>query len=167
MDICDLKQKIFLWGFKYWDESRPSREDYRSGLHHGNKSLTAWPNPVKTNNKLHHLCYYYYMLEVIQGLNFRSGINNKRSMFLEWWNTSKSLSNIWRHFSCLLDKGTAKICMKFNSHNGFLRADQGIAKNCCQKPKWDFNFLPVFAILLLSTYLGMKKRYTVLETVLC
>ena len=72
--FCDLKYKFFLGGFKYWDESRPSREDYRSGLHHGNKSLTAWPNPVKTNNKLHHLCYYYYMLEVIQNLNFRSGI---------------------------------------------------------------------------------------------
>ena len=101
--ICDQKQKFFLGGFKYWDESRPSREDYRSGLHHGNKSLTAWPNPVKTNNKLHHLCYYYYMLEVIQDLNFRSGINNKHSRFLEWWNTTKSLSNIWQHFSCLGD----------------------------------------------------------------
>ena len=55
------------------------------------------------------------------------------SMFLEWWNTTKSLSNIWQHFSCLiLDKRTAKICKKFNSHYGFLRTDQGRAKNCCQ-----------------------------------
>ena len=30
------------------------------------------------------------------------------SMSLEWWNKTKSLSNIWQHLSCLLDKGTAK-----------------------------------------------------------
>ena len=53
-------------------------------------------------------------------------------MFLEWWNITKSLSNIWQRFWCLLDKGTAKICKNFNSHDGFLRADQGRAKNCCQ-----------------------------------
>ena len=53
-------------------------------------------------------------------------------MFLEWWNTTKSLSNIWQHLSCPFDKGTAKICKKFNSHRGFLRADQDRAKNCCQ-----------------------------------
>ena len=41
-------------------------------------------------------------------------------MFLEWWNTTKSLSNIWQHVSCLLDKETAKICKKFNSHEAFL-----------------------------------------------
>ena len=29
---------------------------------------------------------------------------------------NKSLSNVWQHFSCLLDKWTAKICKKFNSH---------------------------------------------------
>ena len=45
------------------------------------------------------------------------------SMFLEWWNTAKSLPNIWQR--------TAKIYKKFNSHDGFLRADQGRAKNCC------------------------------------
>ena len=39
------------------------------------------------------------------------------SMFLEWWNTTKSLSNIWQHFSCRLDKETAKMCKKFNSHD--------------------------------------------------
>ena len=31
-------------------------------------------------------------------------------------------------FSCLFDKGTAKICKKFKSHNGFLRADQSRTK---------------------------------------
>ena len=34
--------------------------------------------------------------------------------------------------SFLLDEGIAKICKKFNSHNGFLRTDQGRAKNNCQ-----------------------------------
>ena len=32
----------------------------------------------------------------------------RHSMFLEWWNTTKCLSNIWQHFSCLLNKGTTK-----------------------------------------------------------
>ena len=45
-------------------------------------------------------------------------------MFLEWWSTTKSLSNIWQHFSSLLDKRTAKICKKNYSHDGFLRTDQ-------------------------------------------
>ena len=44
---------------------------------------------------------------------------------------------------------------KFNSHDGFLKADQGRAKNYCQigwigcpflKPPWDINFLHIFAI---------------------
>ena len=35
-------------------------------------------------------------------------------------------------FSCLDDKGTAKIWNKSNSHDGFLKTDQGRAKNCCQ-----------------------------------
>ena len=46
-------------------------------------------------------------------------------------NTTKSLSNIWQKFSFLLDEGIAKICKKFNSLVGFLRAAQGWAKKCC------------------------------------
>ena len=34
--------------------------------------------------------------------------------------------------SCLLDEGIPKIWKKLNSHGGFLRADQGRAKMCCQ-----------------------------------
>ena len=41
-------------------------------------------------------------------------------MFLEWWNTTKSLSTTWQRFSCLLDEGIAKICKKLKSHGGFL-----------------------------------------------
>ena len=41
-------------------------------------------------------------------------------MFLEWWNTTKSLSTIWKCFSCLLDEGIAKICNKLKCHSGFL-----------------------------------------------
>ena len=51
--------------------------------------------------------------------------------FLEYWNTQKSVWRIWKHFSCLLDEGIPKIWQKLNSHGGFLRADQGRAKNYC------------------------------------
>ena len=36
------------------------------------------------------------------------------------WNTTKRLSTIWQHFSCLLDEGIAKICKKLKSHGCFL-----------------------------------------------
>ena len=52
--------------------------------------------------------------------------------FLEDWNSQKSVSNIWPLFSCLLDEEIPKIWTKLNSHGGFLRADQGRAKICCQ-----------------------------------
>ena len=45
-------------------------------------------------------------------------------MFIEQKNTIKSLSNIWQHFSCLLDEGDCKMCNKFHSQKGFFRADQ-------------------------------------------
>ena len=44
--------------------------------------------------------------------------------FLEWRNTTKTLSNIWQRFSCLLDEGITKLCKKFNSKDSFLRTDQ-------------------------------------------
>ena len=74
-------------------------------------------------------------------------------MFLEWWNTTKNLSKIWQHFSCLLDKGTAKICKKSNSHNGFLRADQDRAKNYCQIG-WigSHHEISIFCIFLQSSH---------------
>ena len=40
--------------------------------------------------------------------------------FLEHWNSQKSVSNIWPHFSCLLDEGIPKIWKKLNFHDGFL-----------------------------------------------
>ena len=49
--------------------------------------------------------------------------------FLEHWNSQKSVCNIWQRFSCLLDEGIPKIWKKLSSHCGFLRADQGMAKN--------------------------------------
>ena len=52
--------------------------------------------------------------------------------FLEHWNSQKSVCNIWKCFSCLLHEGIPKIWKKLNSHGGFLRADQGSAKMCCQ-----------------------------------
>ena len=46
-------------------------------------------------------------------------------MFLEWWDTTKSLSNIWKHFSRLLDERIAEMREKFNYHNGFLGQTNG------------------------------------------
>ena len=86
----------------------------------------------------------------------------KHSMFQKWWNTAKSISNIWQHFSCLLDKGTAKICKKFNSHDGFLRVNQEKEKlqpdgwNGCpilqaaQKATVRFQFLAYICNLLIK-----------------
>ena len=58
--------------------------------------------------------------------------NQVHSGFLEHWNSQKSVCNIWQRFSCLLDEEIPKIWKKLNSHGGFLRADQGRAKMCCQ-----------------------------------
>ena len=74
---------------------------------------------------------YQFHVSFKQFTNVKKG-RYLHSMFLEWWNTAKCLSNILQNFSCLIDMGTAKICKKFNFHDCFLRADQGRAKNCCQ-----------------------------------
>ena len=67
-------------------------------------------------------------------INFVCRHSSDLSMFLEWWNATKSLPNIWQYFSCLLDNGIAKICKKFNSHDGFLRADKRQGKKLL--PNW-------------------------------
>ena len=56
----------------------------------------------------------------------------RHSMFLDYLNTPKGFCSIWQHFPSLLDEDIAKICKKFNSHNGILRTDQGRAENNCQ-----------------------------------
>ena len=38
-------------------------------------------------------------------------------VYLQHWNSQKSLSSIWQHFSCLLDEWIEKICKK--NHGGF------------------------------------------------
>ena len=60
-------------------------------------------------------------------------------------NTVKSLYNIPQFFSCLLDEGIAKICVKVNSHNGFLKVGQ-------DRPSSQLNFLHIFVIPLSSGY---------------
>ena len=77
-------------------------------------------------------------------------------VFLEWWNRTKSISSIWKHFSCLLDQGISKIWKKLNSHGGFLRAGQKYAARWAElavlfcgwlkKPSWEFKFLHIFGI---------------------
>ena len=89
---------------------------------------------------------------------------SSHGIFLEWRNTTKSLSNIWQYFSCLLDEGIPKICMKLNSHDGFLSYLQNSTANsahlaahfcpalvCPQKvtahsKNWEFNFFHIFGI---------------------
>jgi hypothetical protein len=51
------------------------------------------------------------------------------SVFLEYWNTTKSLCSIWQ---CLLDEVFAKLCKKFSFHGDCLRADQGKANDWYQ-----------------------------------
>ena len=46
------------------------------------------------------------------------------SMFLELWNTWKSLYYLTIIFISILDEGIVEIRKKFNSHDGLLRADQ-------------------------------------------
>ena len=53
----------------------------------------------------------------------------KHGMFLRMWKTTKSISNIWQSFSCLLDEGIAKICKKLKYHGGFLSYLQGRTAN--------------------------------------
>ena len=41
-------------------------------------------------------------------VNFCCNVLRSHSMFLEWWNTTKSLSNIWQHFRAYLTRGLQK-----------------------------------------------------------
>ena len=51
------------------------------------------------------------------------------SLIKEWWNMTK----FFPIFDSIIHANlTAKMCKKFNSQDGFLKADQGRAKNCCQ-----------------------------------
>ena len=60
----------------------------------------------------------------------------RHGMFLEWWNTTKSLSTIWR-FSCLLDEGIAEICKKLKSHGATCKIGSSPSGN---------NFLPCLGL---------------------
>ena len=96
---------------------------------------------VQCINPNWHEGWYLYLL-VLFGSDFVSWIFIKNFQtffevkihcgFLEHWNSQKSVCNIWQWFSCLLDERIPKIWKKLNSHGGFLRADQGRAKMCCQ-----------------------------------
>jgi hypothetical protein len=43
-----------------------------------------------------------------------------------------SIPTFHNFFSCLLDEGITKICKKFDSHDGFLRADQDRAESAAK-----------------------------------
>ena len=77
--------------------------------------------PWKLSNRNNSNLYLWFPLHF--GISYHG-------VFLEWWNTTKSLSTNWQCFSFWFDVKIAKMCKKFNSHSGFLRADQDRAKNC-------------------------------------
>ena len=55
------------------------------------------------------------MIKIMMGENtgsWKSKVENKHCWFLEHWNRQKSLTNIWQHFSCLLDEKYAKNIFK-------------------------------------------------------
>ena len=93
-------------------------------------------------------------------------------MFLEWWNTTKSLSNIWLYFSCLM-RGLQKCAGNLNPilwlFEGRPRQGKTIAVRWAElvippcrtikKPSWDFIFFQTFC--LLSSRL--EKLYQILE----
>ena len=55
--------------------------------------------------------------------------HNFLTLIKEWWNMTK----FFPIFDSIIHANlTAKMCKKFNSQDGFLKADQGRAKNCCQ-----------------------------------
>ena len=90
----------------------------------------------------------------------------KHCWYIEPRNREKSLRLIWQRFSCLLDEWIAKIWKKLNSHGGFLRADQGRAKMCCQMGWIGCSFLQVaqkdfFGIFSSSRH---EKRCQILQT---
>ena len=45
--------------------------------------------------------------------------NASEGMFLDWWNTIKSFSNLLQWFSCQLNEGITKICKKIRLQVGF------------------------------------------------
>ena len=75
-------------------------------------------------------------------------------MFLESWNTTKSLSTIWQ-----LNEGTAKICLKLKSHCGFLSYLQDRTANSANLAVIFSPVLcPVHFIFRFSSVLATKLR---------
>ena len=52
--------------------------------------------------------------------------NSNHSRYVSWM-VEYNICHVY-----LINEGIAKTCKKFDSHDGFLRADQDRAKNCCQ-----------------------------------
>ena len=86
-------------------------------------------------------------------------------MFLEWWNTTKSLSTIWQRFSSLLDEVIAKYARNWNVLEAFwatCKIGQPIQPiwqqffalpwSALKKPSWELNFLHIFAVPLSSRH---------------
>ena len=74
--------------------------------------------------------------------------------YLVSWNTRKKSFNTWHSYSYSFKKRILKMCKKLKSQDGFLKADQNMAKkNAASLDKlassselsWDFTFLHTFA----------------------
>ena len=70
-----------------------------------------WCIFLKNLNLLHKGLYSH------KSNDWRSATSNSKEVpiycgILEHWNSQKSLTSIWQHFSCWLDEGIAKICKR-------------------------------------------------------
>ena len=80
-------------------------------------SKSRWSNsPIFSLIKMNYFNSRTYLLELKL---FNCQLTHHHG-FLDHWNSQKSISNVWQHFSGLLDEGIPKIWKKLNSHDGFL-----------------------------------------------
>ena len=98
------------------NRTKPGNPYYLVLFENRTKPGTVLSETVLSGDSLYKLCKIKNLIDP----NFVWSLKQLHGMFLEWWNTTKSLSAIWEHLSCLLDEGIAKICKKLKSHGGFL-----------------------------------------------
>ena len=87
--------------------------------------LICWPHggphSVMTREFNNDIVFWLKMGYGILRINYRGSLGKfilYHSVFLEHWNSQKSLCNIWQHFSCLLDKSIEKNAKFFFFHGG-------------------------------------------------
>ena len=73
------------------------------------------------------------------------------------FNARKQAKNSFQHLTTFfISSMITKICKKFNSHDGFLRADQDRAINCCQMSWNGYSILQVAQIVIMGIELNVS-----------